>query len=76
MLEKRQIHEAFEFVSNNITSSTSLLQLETAERMVGLFRRQHTYPELSEKLDEMFVHKAEVLHYFEWKKFRDFGTAA
>jgi hypothetical protein len=76
MIAQKHIREAFQYVSRSITSSNSLLQLETAERMVGLFRRQNIYPELSEKLDEMFVNKAEALHYFEWKRFRDFGAYA
>lgn len=76
MRHKQQIRDAYQWVSNSIASSISLLQLETAERMVSLFRRQNMYPELSEKLDEMFVSKAEALHYFEWKQFRDYGNAA
>ncbi|HLG03489.1 MAG TPA: hypothetical protein VI731_07825 [Bacteroidia bacterium] len=75
MKERKQIRNAFECVSNSINSSRSLLQLETAERLIGLFRRQSTYPDLSEKLDEIFLSKAEALHYFEWKRFRDYGAS-
>lgn len=42
-----------------------------------LFRsQQHTYPELNEKLNAVFLSKAEALHYFEWKRFRDQGAEA
>jgi hypothetical protein len=50
--------------------------LEAAERLVELFKRQDTSPELNEKLELIFIRKAETLHYGEWKKFRDFGSDA
>lgn len=75
-MDRHNIHGVFDRVSNSIASSNSLLQLETAERLVELFRRQNSYPELSEKLDALFLQKAGALHYFEWKQFRDFGAAA
>jgi hypothetical protein len=70
-MENQQIHCIFERVSNSIQSSKSLLQLETSERLLELFRQQHSYPELNEKLSSIFFNKAEALHYFEWKRFRD-----
>jgi hypothetical protein len=75
-MESRNINLIFERISSSITSSNSLLQLETAERMVELFRRQNTYPELTEKLELVFLRKADALHYFEWKRSKDFGAAA
>ena len=76
VMDKQKINEVYDTVNRNILSSHSLLQLETAERMVDLFKRQNTSPELSEKLEMIFLRKAEALHYFEWKKFREFGSAA
>lgn len=75
-MDSKNIHEVFERISNCIASSKSILQLETAEKMVELFRRQQSHPELSEKLDVIFMTKAGTLHYFEWKQFRDFGQEA
>lgn len=75
-MESRNINEIFERVSNSIASSKSLLQLETAERLMELFRRQHTFPELNEKLALLFCRKADSLHYFEWKRLKDLGAAA
>jgi hypothetical protein len=70
-MDNQQINGIFERISNSIQSSESLLQLETSERLMELFRQQHTYPELHEKLSSIFINKAEALHYFEWKRFRD-----
>jgi hypothetical protein len=76
-MESNQVHHTFHWVNNNILSSSSLLQLATAERLMELFRsQQHTYPELNEKLNAVFLSKAEALHYFEWKRFRDQGAEA
>ncbi|MDQ3109509.1 MAG: hypothetical protein M3R17_06400 [Bacteroidota bacterium] len=70
-MDNQQINEVFQLVSNSILSSKSLLQLETSERLMELFRKQYTYPELTEKLNSIFLNKAAALHYFEWKRFRD-----
>lgn len=70
-MDNHQINGVFERVSNSILSSRSLLQLETSEKLMELFRQQNTYPELTEKLNLIFLNKAEALHYFEWKRFRD-----
>lgn len=70
-MDNRQINGIFERVSNSILSSESLLQLETSERLMTLFQKQYIYPELTEKLNSIFLNKAEALHYFEWKRFRD-----
>jgi hypothetical protein len=75
-MKTSSIKTVYDRIYNSIMSSVSLLQLETAERMVELFRKQNTQPELSEKLDAVFVEKAKTLHYFDWKKFRDFGQEA
>ncbi len=75
-MDKQKIIDVYERVNRNILSSISLLQLEAAERMVDLFKRQNTSPELNEKLELIFLKKAESLHYFEWKKFREFGSDA
>jgi hypothetical protein len=75
-MDKQKINEVYDTVNRNIVSSISLLQLEAAERMIDLFKRQNTSPELNEKLELIFLKKAETLHYFEWKKFRDFGSDA
>ena len=75
-MEAQQVNQVFDRVSNCINSSTSLPQLETAERLMDLFRHQHSRPELNEKLNSIFITKAEAFHYFEWKKFRDFGAEA
>ncbi|CAN5829826.1 hypothetical protein BH11BAC7_BH11BAC7_06120 [soil metagenome] len=70
-MENHQVNGIFERVSNSILSSESLLQLETSEKLMELFRQQNTYPELTEKLNSIFMNKAVALHYFEWKRFRD-----
>lgn len=75
-MEKQKINEVYDKVQKNILSSHSLLQLESAEKLVDLFKRQDTSPELSEKLEIVFLRKAETLHYFEWKKFREYGSDA
>lgn len=75
-MDSKHVNEVFERICNSIASSRSLLQLETAEKLVELFRRQHAHPELSEKLDAIFISKAGTLHYYEWKKFRDYGMEA
>ena len=76
-MESNQVKYTFDWVNNTILSSSSLLQLATAERLMELFRsQQHTYPELNEKLNAVFLSKAEALHYFEWKRFRDQGAEA
>jgi hypothetical protein len=75
-MDKQKIIEVFNRISNSILSSRNLLQLEAAERLVELFKRQDTSPELNEKLELIFIRKAETLHYGEWKKFRDFGSDA
>ena len=75
-MNTNQVLDTFERISNSIVSSNSLLQLETAERLLELFRQQNSQPELSEKLNLIFTNKAETLHYFEWKRFRDCGLEA
>ncbi len=70
-MKPTQVNGIFERISSSILSSESLLQLETSERLLELFRQQHTSPELNEKLNSIFINKAEALHYFEWKRFRD-----
>ncbi|HTF06434.1 MAG TPA: hypothetical protein VK826_20520 [Bacteroidia bacterium] len=75
-MDKQKVNQVYDIINRNIVSSHSLLQLEAAERLVDLFKRQNTSPELSEKLEMNFIRKAETLHYFEWKKFREFGSDA
>jgi hypothetical protein len=75
-MDKQKISEVYDCVNRNIVSSHSLLHLESVERLVDLFKRQNTSPELNEKLEMIFLRKAEALHYFEWKKFREFGADA
>ncbi len=75
-MDKQKINDVYDRVQKNILLSQSLLQLESVERLVGFFKRQNTSPELSEKLEMIFIRKAESLHYFEWKKFREFGSDA
>lgn len=75
-MDKQKINEVYDVVNRNIVGSHSLLQLESAERMVDLFKRLNTSPELNEKLEMIFLRKAEALHYFEWKKFRESGSDA
>ncbi len=75
-MDKQKINEVYDTVNRNILSSHSLLQLESAERLVNLFKRQNTSPELNEKLEMIFLRKAQMMHYFEWKKFREFGADA
>lgn len=70
------ILSVYERVSRSVRSSITLLQLETAERLVELFCRQSGRPELNEKLHTEFKQKATTLHYFDWKHFRDFGSNA
>jgi hypothetical protein len=65
-MDKQKIIEVFNRISNSILSSRNLLQLEAAERLVELFKRQETSPELNEKLELIFIRKAETLHYTEW----------
>lgn len=76
VMDKQRINEVFDTVNRIILSSHSLLQLESAERLVDLFKRQITSPELNEKLEIIFLRKAESLHYFDWKKFRECGQDA
>ncbi len=75
-MDKQKITDVYDKVQKNILSSHSLLQLESAEKLVDLFKRQDTSPELNEKLEIVFLRKAETLHYFEWKKFREYGSDA
>lgn len=75
-MNRYNINEVYECVNRNILSSHSLLQLESAEKLVDLFKRQNTSPELNEKIENIFIRKAEKLHYFEWKKIKDFGSDA
>ncbi|MCX6311924.1 MAG: hypothetical protein NT084_09865 [Bacteroidetes bacterium] len=75
-MESNKVLGIFERISSSILSSNSLLQLETAERLLNLFQQQNIQPELNEKLNIIFVNKAKTLHYFEWKSFRDCGLEA
>ncbi|MCU0433775.1 MAG: hypothetical protein MUC87_10010 [Bacteroidia bacterium] len=76
-MDTPQIPAIAERISNSIRSSITLLQLETTERLLALFCAQQTaYPELNEKLRAEFARKAENLHYFEWKRFRELGADA
>lgn len=75
-MDKQKINDVYEIVNRNIFSSHSLLQLEAAEKLVDLFKRQNTSPELNEKLEMNFIRHAEKLHYFEWKRFRDTSSDA
>jgi hypothetical protein len=75
-METLNVNQIFERVSNCIHTSNSLLQLETTERLVELFKHQYIQPELNEKINTIFVDKAEKLHYYEWKSFREFGSEA
>jgi hypothetical protein len=75
-MKANQVNQVFERISNCILSSNSLLQLETSERLMQLFKHQHIQPELNEKLETIFLNKAEKLHYYDWKQFRDFGSEA
>ncbi|HEU4717175.1 MAG TPA: hypothetical protein VFU15_05060 [Bacteroidia bacterium] len=73
---RMDVNGIFARISRCIETSGSLLQMETSERMLQLFRKQNENPELSEKLEMIFRRKAETLHYYEWKLFRDFGMEA
>ncbi|HTL81445.1 MAG TPA: hypothetical protein VL651_07060 [Bacteroidia bacterium] len=64
---ERTVFEAYERIKRCILSSNSIPQLETAELIVDLFRKQHSNPELNEKLYHVFVDKAKEFHYFDWK---------
>lgn len=75
-MDNNQVLGIFERIRNTIISSNTLFQLETAERLLELFRQQNNQPELSEKLNFIFSEKAETLHYFEWQRFRDCGLEA
>lgn len=75
-MDKHKIDQVYECVNRNIMSSHSLLQLESAEKLVDLFKRQNTSPELNEKIENIFIRKAEKMHYFEWKKIREYGSDA
>lgn len=75
-MESNKVLGIFERISNSILSCNSLLQLETAERLVELFRNQIVHPELNERLKIIFINKAETLHYLEYKHFRDCGLEA
>ena len=75
-MDKQRINEVFGIINRSILSSRSLLQMESAERMVDLFRKQNVSPELNEKIELIFIREAQKMHYFEWKKFREFGTDA
>lgn len=75
-MEQEKIIDIYERVNRNILSSRSLLQLESAEKLVDLFKRQNTSPELNEKIETIFIRKAEKMHYFEWKKIREYGSDA
>jgi predicted DNA-binding protein YlxM (UPF0122 family) len=70
------VHQVFERLSQNIKNCSNLLQLEATERLLDLFRKQQAHPELHEKLALIFAEKANDLHYFEWKQFRDLGAEA
>lgn len=76
IVENNQVFGIFERIRKIIISSNSLLQLETSERLLELFQKQNIHPELNEKLKLVFVHKAETLHYFEFKRFPDCGLEA
>lgn len=58
---------SYERICKSIESANNLLQLRTIERLIELFRHQSVNPELSEKLQTLFLRKAEPFHYFEWK---------
>jgi hypothetical protein len=75
-METNQVPDVYARISNSILSCNSLLQLQTAERLLELFRRQNIQPELTEKLNLIFVRKAESLHYFDYKRFTDCGLEA
>jgi hypothetical protein len=76
-MDTQQIPAIAERISNSIRSSCSLLQLETTERLLNLFcAQQTTHPELNEKLRAEFSRKAESIHYFEWKRFKEFEADA
>lgn len=67
----------YERLCRAIESSTNLLQLETTEKMLDLFRnKEQQHPEWHEKLQMLFARKAAHLHYFEWKYFKDFDADA
>jgi hypothetical protein len=76
-MDTSQIPAIAERISNSIRSSITLLQLETTERLLALFcAKQTAHPELNEKLRNEFAQKASLLHYYEWKRFREFGADA
>ena len=66
-MESKSVLEAFDRIKRCILSSNSLPQLETAEHIVDLFRRQHSNPELNEKLESVFITRANEFNYFGWK---------
>jgi hypothetical protein len=76
IMEPLSVVSVYDRVNRSIGSSSTLLQLETAERLVELFCRQSNRPELNEKLRMEFQRRAQLLHYFDWKNFRDFGFDA
>jgi|GEM_PF-1494070 len=67
----------YDRLCRTIESSSTLLQLETTEKLLDLFRRRESeHPELHEKLQVLFTDKAEQLHYFDWKVYKKFGAEA
>ncbi|GAB4144599.1 MAG: hypothetical protein Fur0041_19440 [Bacteroidia bacterium] len=75
-MESGHIISVYERVSRSIRSSINLLQLESAERMIALFKQLHHHPELTEKLQYEFLMKASELHYEEWKKIKSADNRA
>lgn len=76
-MDTLQISAIAERICNSIRSSQSLLQLETTERLLDLFcKQQVSFPELNEKLRAEFSRKAQTIHYYEWKRFKEFGSDA
>lgn len=76
-MDKQQIPAIANRISNCIHSSINLLQLETTERLLTLFcAQQITYPEMNERLRAEFSRKADALHYYDWKRFREWGAEA
>lgn len=66
----------YERLSRMIQTSGNLLQLETTEKLLDLFRVKYAeHPELHEKLQVQFTGKAKAMHYFEWK-YTDFDAEA
>lgn len=68
---QNQSKGVFEWITKTIETCNSLLQLETAERLIENFKKMPHDSKTADRIDWLFKVKALKMDYYRWKSLRE-----